>query len=294
MDFRTLLVLVSILFGSGLGGALHAQPYERTRSDTLSDAPAALAIDNREGSITVSSWSRDGVVYTARIVSGQAQEIVEETMIEVDRFDQRLSLTSNMDEIDPQWAFGPELYGYGVTYPEVHYTVRVPPSVAVTIEDQESTVDVAGLAARLRVDTQEGAITVRNHRGPVRLDTHEGTLTLTDIVGDAMIDTHEGSVEAQGLRGRLRLDTHEGQAAVAVDSLGTTTVDTHEGEVTLTVPSRSGFDLSTDLGEEGILRSDFAIDALRTEDGQYEGRVHGGGPLLRVSSVEGVVQVLRP
>jgi hypothetical protein len=259
----------------------------------LATTPQSLSIENRDGSITVSTWDRESVVYNVRIVSGQARDIIEQTTIDVEHFNQRLSLVSNVEEIEPRWAFGPDLYGYGVTYPEVHYSVQVPKSVAVTIEDEESTVEVEGLEASLEVDTQEGDVTVNRHRGLLRLDSHEGTVTVADVTGDVKLDTHEGTLDAQGLRGRLLLDTHEGRAEVSVDSLATTTVDTHEGEVQLTVPSDAGFQLSAEMGEDAMLQSDFSVDALRDEEGHYQGAVQDGGPLLRLSSMEGRIELRR-
>ena len=134
---------------------------------------------------------------------------------------------------------------------------------------------------------------MRDHQGAARLDSHEGTLTLSDVTGDLKVDTHEGTLDVHGLRGRLMLDTHEGRAEVAVDSLATTTIDTHEGVVQLTVPSSAGFELSAELGEDASLQSDFAIDGLRDEEGHYQGAVQGGGPLLRLSSMEGRIELRR-
>ncbi len=293
MVHRTLILVFGLLVGGVVVPTADAQPYERTVRDTLSDVPNTLAIENWQGSIAVTAWSRDSVAYAVRIVSGQAREIIEQTTIDVDSFNQRLSLASNDEQIEHRWSFGPELYGYGVVHPEVHYTVRIPASVSVVIEDEESSVDVTGLAASVQVDSEEGAVTVQDHQGTVRMDAHEGALTLTDVTGDVEVDTQEGTLDAEGLRGRLRLDTHEGHAEAAVDSLGTTTVETYEGQVQLSLPSDVGFDLSTELGEDATFQSDFTIESLQDEEGQYQGSVEGGGALLRLSSEEGRIQLRR-
>jgi hypothetical protein len=196
---------------------------------------------------------------------------VEQTRIDVDSSDGSLSLATNYDEVEAQWTFGPKSFGYVKTKPAVHYTVRVPPSTALQIDDHESSIDVSGLL------------------GTVRIDTHEGRMVLREISGNIIVDTHEGTATIDGLSGRLDLETHEGRADVRVDSLNEIVADTHEGTIVLSVPATAGFDLSTDLGDDAELRSNVDLTSIRQEEGNYQGAVRGGGPLVRLSSHEGRV-----
>jgi hypothetical protein len=293
MYSRFLLVAFGLFVVLRAAAPLHAQSYERVVRDTVALPSGSVSVENEEGSITVSTWDRDAVAYEARIESGQDPEIVENTVIEVDTFNQRLSLVSNFNELEARWTFGPALIGYGVVHPEVHYTLSVPRTAELSVDDDESIVEVTGLAAPLQFKTDESEIRVRDQRGPVRIDAQESTISLTDVQGDLRVDAPEGDVLVEELRGRLLLDTHEGRAEISVDSLSTTTIDTHEGEVQLTVPSDAGFDLAAELGEDATLQSDFSIDALQDEEGHYQGAVQGGGPLLQVSSVEGKIRLRR-
>lgn len=285
-------VLVGVLLFGMIAGAttpLHAQPYERTVRDTVSLTPGSVSVENEEGSITVSTWDRDAVAYHVRIVSGQSKNFADETSIEVENFNQKLSLTSNFEELDPEWSFGPDVYGYGVSTPEVHYTLTLPKTAELTVEDEESEIEIDGLNAALQVETTEGSVEVKDQQGTTRIDAHEGSLAVTDIQGDLKVDTHEGSATVEGLRGDLLLDTHEGQAEVNIDSLASVDVDTHEGRVELTMPRDAGFDLSTEINEDASFRSTFSLDAIRNEGGNYHGAVQGGGPLVHLRSQEGQI-----
>ena len=295
MPVYRLFFLVLLCAGIGIAGPLQAQPYERTVRDTVAFTPGSVSVDSKKGSITVSTWDRDIFAYEARIVSGQGPEIVENTVIEADKFNQQFSLVTNLDNLEAGWSFGPELFGYGVSHPEVHYTLTVPRRAELSVDDTESTIEIDGLAAPLRVETLESDVQVRNQRGPVRVDAHEGMVSLTDVQGDLKVDTHEGTVQVTGLRGRLMLDTHEGESEVAIDSLAAVEVDTHEGDVTLTMPPGASFDLSTDLGDDARLRGPTDLSSLREdEENDYAGAVRGGGPLVHLSSHEGEITLRTP
>ena len=292
----SLPLLAVLLIGatSAHQAPVHAQPHERTVRDTVGLTPGGVSVDNEEGSIRVSTWNRNAVAYEARIVSEQAADYVEDTVIEVDTFSQHLSLESTFDDLESRWTFGPEMIGYGVSKPAVHYTLTIPRTAEMAIDGTESTIEVTGLRAPLQVETEDGTVQVDDQRGTTRIDTHEGTVSIADMQGDLTVDTHEGTATVDGLRGRLLLDTHEGEADVTVDSLAAVQVDTHEGEVTLRLPRDAGFDLSTDLGNDAEVRGALDLDALRDEDGNYQGAFRGGGPLVRLTSHEGTIVLESP
>jgi hypothetical protein len=252
------LALLCLLGTDKRATPLHAQPYERTVRDTVALTPGSVSVENEEGRIAVSTWDRNAVAYEARLVSRQAADYVEDTVIDVGLFSKYLSLESTFDDLEAQWTFGPELFGYGVSHPAVHYTLTVPRAAEVAIEGEDAEVEVTGLRALLQVETDDGNVRVANQRGG------------------------------------LTIDTHEGQAEVGIDSLAAVAVDTHEGRVALTVPRDAGFTLATDLGEDATVQSDFVLDPLRNDDDNYEGSLRGGGPLVRLSSHEGTIVLRSP
>ncbi|PSQ75671.1 MAG: hypothetical protein BRD35_08435 [Bacteroidetes bacterium QH_7_62_13] len=283
-QFLTLTIGLVLAIG---GSPLHAQPHERTVRDTVSVGDGPVSIDNREGSITVSTWGRDEVAYRARIVSEQVEEAVQQTRVDIDRSGGGLSLTTNYDDVEGQWTFGPRAFGYVKTDPPVHYTIRMPESVALQVDDHESDIDVSGLSDAVRIDTHEGDTRITDHSGRAEVSSHEGQTVLREMTGNLIVETHEGAVTVDGLSGRLDLETHDGRADVRIDALKEIVADTHEGVVTLSVPASSGFDLSTDLGNEATLEESIDLSSARRGENDYRGSVRGGGPLLRLTSHEG-------
>jgi len=314
------VLLAVAIFGLGLAPApLLAQEPARTVGDTVPlAADGEVAIDNHEGSITVTTWDRDQVRYEAAIMPTDEDPDAEKVTIEARASNDRLRLATEHEEGDDEsvvFGFSEDGFQWGGTnIPAVHYTITMPHTAAIGIDDHESTIDVTGLAGRLRIDTHEGPITVAEQRGEVTVDSHESPISLTDQEGDVRLDTHEGRIELRRMTGRLSLDTHEGEliaeemdggvrfeshdgsARVSFATLSDDVfAETHEGDVTLTLPVRAGFDLNTDFDDDVDLRSDFDLRSIRiVDDGDddeanYRGDVNGGGPEIRLESHDGDV-----
>jgi hypothetical protein len=287
------------VFALVLGGLLvaplsmigQAQPHERVVQDTVAWAPGHVSVENASGSVTVSTWERDAVAYEARIVSEAAADPVAQTRIEVDSFAQTVGLETSYEAVEGRWSFGPKIYGYGTTHPAVHYHVVVPDSADLSVEGRDSDLDVRGLRSTLAAEMQDGAVQVADHRGALRLETHDGRVEVTDATGEVVLDTHDGSVVARGLDGPLDLETHDGSAEVAVAALHRVEVETDDGSITLRLPSDAGFDLSTDLGADAKLDGPIDLSDLRDEEGNYQGAVRGGGPLVYLSADGGRISL---
>ncbi len=266
-----------------------AQPYDRVVQDTIEGAPEQFTVETEDGRVAVEAWGRDAVAFTARIESPNAPAPVEQTRIDVDRTGPARSLATNYEHVEARWSWGPSVYGYGTTTPRVAYTVRVPRSTAIAIEGDETDIEVAGLAARLRVDVEAGRTQVRDQAGAVRVDAEEGTVGLQGIAGDVVADMEDGEVRMEKVSGSVDLEIQEGEASLQFDSFDGGAVEAREASVTLALPAGQGVDLSTDLGEEAVLNGPMDLSGIRGDGGDYTGAVRGGGPRLRIELVEGTV-----
>lgn len=261
-------------------------------SDTVSlDADGSVSIDNHEGSITVTTWGRDAVQYEVEIDAPEGSDQLRNTTIDVDHTSRSLHLaTEQRDQGDDSRWFS---WNNGGDIPNVHYTLRMPRTARLTIDDHESEIDVTGLQAELRIDTHEGPITVTDQTGEVTIDSHESRTDLRNITGRLTIDTHDGDVVVENLRGAFELDTHDGSADVTFAELtDDVEVDTHDARITLSFPGDAGFDLRTDFSDDADLDADFDIASLRISDDDddevnYRGAVNGGGPRIELESHDG-------
>lgn len=327
------LCVVFVLVGFCIVPTAPAQEAARTVSDTVPLAQdGTVTVDNHEGSITVTSWDQDRVQYEVRIMPTDEDPNAEKTSIEVDQKADRLALSTEHAEGDDEskvfgfsfesgWQWG------GIDIPPVHYTLKVPPSAQLTVDDHESTIDVTGLQAPLTIDTHEGPLSVTDHSGDVRIntheshmelrsvtgrsniDTHDGPVTVVDQQGPVTLSTHDGRVDLRSVRGRVSIDAHDSD--ITVEDLrggfgldmhdGDVTVglaevtenvriDTHEASVAFTLPTGAGFDLDTDFDDDVSLNSDTDLSSIRQVDDDevnYRGPVNGGGPEIYLEADDG-------
>jgi hypothetical protein len=95
---------------------------------------------------------------------------------------------------------------------------------------------------------------------------------VTDQAGSVQLDAQEGTVALQAVEGDVIADVQEASVAIAL-------------------PPEQGFTLSADLGEAAVLNSPIDLSGLRNGEGNYNGDVRGGGPLLQVDAMEGTITI---
>ena len=289
---RIIPLLLSLLVLGLLTPAAPAAAQAQRISDTVAlDPDGSVSIDNHEGSITVTTWDRDAVQYTVDIDAPDGSDQLRNTEIEVDHSSRSLRLaTTHRDRDDDDSWF---TWNNGGDIPNVHYTIQMPRTARLTIDDHESDIEVTGLQAELRIDTHEGPIRIAEQQGAVTIDSHESEMDLTNVVGALTIDTHEGDLTVDNLRGALEIDAHDSSADVTFAALtDDIEIDTHDGRFTLTVPGDVGFTLRTDFSDDADLDSDFDIASLRITDDDddevnYRGAFNGGGPRIDLESHDG-------
>jgi DUF4097 and DUF4098 domain-containing protein YvlB len=262
---RTLLL--GVLLSMGL--AVLAEPAAAQNARTVSrsvalDRDGQVTLDTFTGRIDVTAWDQNRVQVEARIESDDA-ELVEKTALRFDATDQRLSIEVDYDEVkDSQEFLG--LFNIGdVDRPAVEFTIKMPRTAALTVDDFSSEISVTGLRANLT------------------LDTFSSTITLRDVEGVLDLETFSGEVEGEDLRGEIQLETFSGDARLRIAALaGDSHFETFSGDVELTLPADASFEIVGDEDAFGDLDSEFAF---RAEDGR---RIVGdGGARIEVETFSG-------
>ena len=141
---------------------------------------------------------------------------------------------------------------------DVRYQVRVPSSAAVTLTTVNGRVEVSGVTGPVALETVNGGIEARRIPGLTKAETVNGSVTL----------------ELAGLPG----------PGVQIDTVN--------GSVTVSLPTTAPADVSVRTVNGGITVGGFG----QVQDGErrrrhYEGKLNGGGPTLRVETVNGAVRV---
>ena len=267
-------LITALIVGLSLGVPQRAQaqspPGSKTRSDTVDlSSTGKVEIDNRMGSITVTTWDRAQVGYEVTLAPSEGDSVVA-TDFDIDHSDDELSFGH-----DHSWSIRiPGLLTIspdGTSEPVGHFRVVMPETAHLEIDDYDSTIEVSGV------------------RGNVNIDTHAGTVTAEEVGGNVRLETFSSAATASGLRGETEFETHSGRITAAFEEFSAeSSAETHSGPLYFYFPSDTGFVLETDA-DSSQFTIDEAFGAPSKNDDRWS--FNGGGPDLFVETFSGTVEV---
>lgn len=239
-----------------------ALAFESRVQKTLDMSPnGVVSVKAYKGSITVTAGEGSSVEVVARVEPDgddlddrhQAEKVAA-VKIHVQKAGDGVDIEADYSAVESRrfWSF---LSGDHGTLPFVHFTIKMPRTASLEVDDYKST---------LKIDDVKGG---------VRLETYKGHGTLT------------------GVEGTLRMKTYKGELRVEAARLGRdATFETYKGRVQLVVPRGSAFDVDVDRGSRGSFDSDVDVTS-RTSSRRRAERLHGsvgsGGAHVRMSTTKG-------
>jgi DUF4097 and DUF4098 domain-containing protein YvlB len=167
------------------------------------------------------------------------------------------------------------------------------------------------------IETGGGSIVVRQCNGKVKVSTGGGSVDLSDIGGPAEIETGGGSIHLTSAKGHVHAATGGGgielygvPSARAETSAGGITVklvntggerndsdlETGSGDITVYIAADVAINVraSVDMGNGHHITSDFSDIHIASEGDKWgpktltaEGKLNGGGPMLKVRTSSG-------
>lgn len=244
-----------------------------------------LELSNFEGTITVTTWSRNAVRVEA--------DHDEDTRVSVD-------VAGNRVSVEAHTRYGPA---------EADYRLTVPADMALELSSQSGDVRIEGTHGEVNVESVEGSITLRGGTGYVSLQSVEGDLDVSDVSGRIELNTVDGGISVRNAKGELRAQTVDGEIQledVEANQVEATTVDgeiifqgsirdggryrlsSHDGGVTVTAPSiNAQVTVSTFSGE---FESDFPVTlAGGTTRKRMSFTLGTGSARLELESFDGTV-----
>jgi DUF4097 and DUF4098 domain-containing protein YvlB len=224
---------------------------EWNRTFTL-PADGTFEVENTNGAIEVEPATGSEVeVRAERIAKSHSDEAARDLLKQIE-----IAVEQSGNRVRLKSKFPRSLH---MSSAEVRYSVKVPASLSVRLENTNGRVSVNGVAGAVEASTTNGGVSGRALKGPVKASTTNGGV---DVDVDAV---HAGGIE----------------------------LETTNGGVKLHLPSSAKADLSASCVNGGI-----SIDRLSMESGRessrrhVEGQVNGGGPKVRVETVNGGVHVV--
>lgn len=250
---RISVIFVLFIFFTSLLFAQKTKEYNETFS--LSST-GTVSLDNYKGTITVEAWDKNEVSVYAKVepdVNGWNSTSPEE---QIERCEVIFRNSANHVSIETNYE---KNRGWGSeTRAFVHYTIKMPITAELEIDDYKSEIKIGNLNSKLEMETYKGRVNIDNFSGSIVVNTYKG---------EVEIDFSE-------------LNEY-------------TSFDTYKGDIKLLLPSSSKFDFDFDLGRKGDYRSDFEMMMRRynSDDGDVRGEVNGGGPKIKFSTYKGQVEL---
>lgn len=240
---------------------LQGSPIRHFQRVVALNADGHLTIDTHNGSVTVTTWKQPNVRIDARIEADPQSDTpddVEKTNIKVTGSGSSVRIESDYSAVSSRASWlGFSIGGSQSSLPLVHYTISMPATAALNIDEHNSKIMVSGL---------------RN---------------------DVTIDGHNGPIEVRDLEGAAKIETHNGAISVAFARFNrASSFETHNGDVEVRMPAGSRFDLSAEGHRSRPVSSDFALTG-RGEDSEVSAHVNGGGPELHFSSHNGMLHLVK-
>ncbi len=190
------------------------------------------------------------------------------------------------------------------------FKIRVPKSYNVDVGTTSGPIDVTQLSGVLRLRSQLGHVTVKRSfgsidvasksgevkivscRGTVRAENVSGTIVASSVSGVVNSRTVDGEITVEGVRGGLQLFSVHGDISISLTRQTTTVIaESAQGDVVLKLPSGYACSIEATTAQ-GEIDVDWKARFRGTSDPRYlHGMVNGGGPLIRLSSHSGDIDI---
>ena len=171
------------------------------------------------------------------------------------------------------------------------------------------------------VETGGGAIQVRKVGGSLRAESGGGDLTIGDVGGSASVETGGGGITLASAKGTVRAETgggniqlsglwggvnaSSGAGSISAEFMGQpgkiseSRIETSVGNIRVLLPASLPVTVQAlvDSGQERSIDTDFPELKIKTEEGwgpretYANGTLNGGGPILKLNTNTGSIQI---
>jgi hypothetical protein len=242
------------------------------------EAGGDFTLKTDKGSVHVTSWDQNQVEIVARIDAPKdvdedyGRRAVEGARIDVTGGGRSLSVRSDFDGVPYRDSFASR----SKNLPDIHYEIRAPRSLNLSLDVDRSKVEVQGFKGKIRIETD---------RTPV---------TANDLTGEIHIRMDRGEARLSNLRGSLNVETDRTNSKLrAVHIDGDSQVEIDRGEFELALSQSQGLTVSANKSRRTNFESDFGLTTKTFNENSIEGTINGGGPRLSIRADRGRISLKR-
>jgi DUF4097 and DUF4098 domain-containing protein YvlB len=270
-----------------------------------------MNVDRGDVRITASDESVANVPVTRKVTGAGGREATNILK------DEQVVLKQNGNEISITTQNPSELRHFSLfNHPNLQsqYEIMLPRHFDVHVETAGGEISVSDVQGSVHLETAGGDINVSGTQGSADVTTAGGRIICDNIVGDVHGQTAGGDLRATGCKGRLNLDTAGGSVTIigfagpgveATTSGGSVSADFAAAPTEDSKLKSSGGNINVHLPENaalqldgrtsaGLANSDFPVEIKNNfNNGTLSGAINGGGPVLRMETEAGDVDVMK-
>ena len=273
--FKLLLTLATVLLPYCLTASAQSKDFKKT---VEFEQGGSLMLSTDKGSVKLSSWNQNQVEIVARIDPPEevsqdyARRAVEGAVVEVLGGGRSLTIRSNFEGVPYRDDYGSR----SRNLPNIHYEIRAPRSLKLTVEIDRSRIDLNGFEGSIDIHSDRTPVTATDLAGDIRLRMDRGELTLSKVRGALNVDTDRTDMNLQGVR-------FEGDSRFDMD----------RGELDIRLAESQGLSIQTDLSRRGDFSTDLEISKQSVRGNNFDGTINGGGPRLVFRTDRGRIRLRR-
>ena len=258
----TTLVVLTVVFVCG-NFSLAQESRELTESYSL-DKDGHVLIDTYKGSIKIETWNKAKIDIHVKIEvdewDSNAKDKVKDTEIRFRKSRNSLKIKTDYSNLKSRSLFGKLTKDVG-NLPLVHYTIKMPATVELIIDDYKSETQISDMRSFIELETYKGTVDIRNLEGAIDLETYKGDI-------------------------RVDFDKFEGRSSF----------ETYKGEIDIKIPKNTNFDLNAHIGRKADFDCEFDLDRSyrrsRNKNRSFRESVNGGGHQLRLETDKGDIRLI--
>jgi Putative adhesin len=298
--FATALV---VLFTSTI--VLASTPQGSFEKTLTVSGPVDLDVLTHSGDVTVRAGSSGSVLIRGKIYVGN-HWLAGNREADVHEIEQRPPIRQDGNNIHIDYVDMKNI--------SVNYEISVPADTVVRTHSGSGDLIVEGTHGNVDAQTGSGDVKLANLTGEIRLQTGSGNIRARQIsgavkggtgsgdieveeasAGDIDLHTGSGNITARGVQGSFHGETGSGDVTAEGTQSGTWDIRTGSGNVHVRLPASAAFDadISTSSGSIDVGSPIEMTVQGRVDDThrQIHGKVHGGGPLLKVRTGSGDIHI---
>lgn len=228
----------------------------------------------------------------SRASDSEAATILKEEHVVLQQTGNDIAITAE----NPPSLNSHSLWGLAAPNLEVHYEITVPRQFEVHSETVGGDIDVASIHGEVNIKSTGGKLDCHDIDGEVDGQTMGGDVHATECKGALRLGTMGGNIIVESFTGpAVQAMTMGGSVSANFDTAPTSDCELHTtgGNVTAHLPATAAFTIDAHT-EGGSINTDFPIKAEdHFANATLKGALNGGGPILRMETIGGNIEVMK-